>query len=143
MTVNLRLLVMVPSTTYSYASHLHLLMRKVRIGGNRLGLITSKWQNQDSNIGLCTSKAFFFFFTALLTLHDQVHVWPGFSGPQICPEWETSLSARESQFSSVISPASRGSGRMSDHLQLPGRLIPPVQASAARGKARPPKRLLA
>lgn len=65
MTVNLRLLVMVPSTTYSYASHLHLLMRKVRIGGNGLGLITSKWQNQDSNIGLCTSKAFFFFFFSL------------------------------------------------------------------------------
>lgn len=63
---------MVPSTTYSNTSHhyyyLHLLMRKLRIGDNGLSLITSKWQSQDSNLGLSASEA---FFSALLTLHDK------------------------------------------------------------------------
>ena len=57
---------MVPSTTYSNTSrhydYLHLLVRKLRIGDNGLGLITSKWQSQDSNLGLSASKSFFFCF---------------------------------------------------------------------------------
>lgn len=43
-------------------------MRKLRIGDNGLSLITSKWQSQDSNLGLSAAEA---FFSALLTLHDK------------------------------------------------------------------------
>ena len=135
-----RLLVMVPSTTYSNTSHhyyyLHLLMRKLRIWSNRLGLTTCKQCIQDTNLGLSASRVCF-FFSALSSLPgkgpreakvlrstDLLRV-----GTQVCL-------AGKARFLwwSVLPPGE--SGRKADHLQLPGRLIPHVQASAVQGKAR-------
>lgn len=94
---------------------------------NGLGIITSKWQSQDSDLGLSASKA---FCSALLTLHDK--------GPRFAHRGEQVSLPEKASYLWLSTPPLGESGRKSDHLQFPGRLIHCVQATAVPGRARIP-----